>query len=138
MPSDHLSLCHPLLLLPSILPNIRVFPNESVVHIRWPKDWSFSFSTNPSNEYSELISFRIDWFDLLAVQGTQESSPAPQFKRINSLVLSLLYGPSLTPINDFWENHSFDCTDLCRQRAGSPKRHNSPSCVHLTTEFQHT
>ena len=73
MPSNHLILCHPLLLLPSIFPSIRVFPKESVLRIRWPKDWSFSFSTSPSNEYSGLISFRIDWFDLLAVQGTLKS-----------------------------------------------------------------
>ena len=70
MPSNHLILCHPILLLPSIFPSIRVFSNESVLHIRWPKDWSFIFSISPSNEYSGLISFRIDWFDLLAVQGT--------------------------------------------------------------------
>ena len=68
--SNHLILCHPLLLLPSIFPSIRVFSNESVLHIRWPNYWSFSFSINPSNEYSGLISFRIDWLDLLAVQGT--------------------------------------------------------------------
>ena len=70
MPSNHLILCHPLLFLPSIFPRIKVFSNQSVLHIRWPKYWSFSFSISPSNEYSELISFRIDWFDLLAVQGT--------------------------------------------------------------------
>ena len=70
MPSNHLILCHPLLLPPSIFPSIRVFSNESVLHIRWPKYWSFSFNTSPSNEYSGLISFRIDWLDLLAVQGT--------------------------------------------------------------------
>ena len=70
MPSNHLILCHPLLFLPSIFPSIRVFSNESVLHIRWPKYWSFSFSISPSNEYSGLISFRIGWFDLLEVQGT--------------------------------------------------------------------
>ena len=70
MPSNHLILCHPLLLLPSVFPSIRVFSNESVLGIRWPKYWSFSFSISPSNEYSGLISFRIDWLDLLAVQGT--------------------------------------------------------------------
>ena len=80
MPSNHLILCHPLLLPPSILPSIRVFSNESVLRIRWPKCWSFSFSISPCNEYSGLISFTMDWFDLLAVQGTLESSPAPQFK----------------------------------------------------------
>ena len=73
MPSNHLVLCHPLLLLPSIFPSIRVFHNESVLLIRWPKYWSFSFSVSPSSEYSGLISFRIDWFDLLAVQGTLKS-----------------------------------------------------------------
>ena len=71
--SNHLILCRPLLLLPSIPPSIRVFSNESALHIRWPKYWSFSFSISPSNEYSELISFRIDWFDLLAVHGTLKS-----------------------------------------------------------------
>ena len=91
MPSNHLILCHPLLLLPSIFPSIRAFSNESVLHIRWPKNWSFSFSISSSNEYSGLISFRIDWLDLLAVQGTLESSPAPQFKSINSLVFIYPY-----------------------------------------------
>ena len=73
MPSNHLILCHPLLLLPSIFPSTGVFSNESVLCIRWPKYWSFSFSINPSNEYPELISFRMDWLDLLAVQGTLKS-----------------------------------------------------------------
>ena len=73
MPSNHLILCSPLLLLPSIFPSIRVFSNESVLHIRWPKHWSFSFNISLSNEYSGLISFRVDWFDLLAVQGTLKS-----------------------------------------------------------------
>ena len=75
MPSNHLILCHTLLLLPSIFPSIRVFSNESVLRIRWPEYWSFSFSINPSNEYSGLISFRIDWFDLLEVQGTLKNFP---------------------------------------------------------------
>ena len=73
MPSNHLILCHPLLLLPSIFPSIRVFSNELVLYIRWPKYWSFRFSISPSNDYSGLISFRIDWFDPLAVQGTLKS-----------------------------------------------------------------
>ena len=73
MPSNHLILCRPLLLLPSIFPNIRVFSDESALRIRWPKDWSFSFSISPSSEHSALISFRIDWFDLLSVQGTLKS-----------------------------------------------------------------
>ena len=87
--SNHLTLCRLLLLLPSIFPSIKVFSSELVLCIRWPKYWSFSIS--PSNEYWGLISFRIDWFDLLAVQGSQESSPTPKFKSINSLVLSFLY-----------------------------------------------
>ena len=87
MPSNHLILCSPLLLPPSIFPSIRVFSNESVLHIRWPKYWSFRFSISPSNDYSELISFRIDWFDHLAVQGTLKSSPTSQFKSINSSAL---------------------------------------------------
>ena len=73
MPSSHLILCHPLFLLPPIPPSIRVFSNESTLHTRWPKYWSFSFSISPSNEYSGLISFRMDWLDLLAVQGTLKS-----------------------------------------------------------------
>ena len=73
MPSNHFILCRPFLLLPSIFPSIRVFSKESVLHIRWPKYWSFSFSISPSNEYSRLISFRVDWLDLLAVQGTLKS-----------------------------------------------------------------
>ena len=103
MPSSHLNFCHPLLLLPSIFPSIRVFSNESALRIRWPKDWSFSFSISPSSEHPGLISFRIDWFDLLAVQGTLKSPPAPQFESISSLTLSLLYGPTLTSICDYWE-----------------------------------
>ena len=84
MPSNHLILCCPLLLLPSIFPNSRVFSNESVLHIRWPKYCSFSFIISPSIEYSGLICFRIDWLDLLVVQATLKSSPTPQFKNINS------------------------------------------------------
>ena len=114
MPSNHLILCHPLL-LPSIFPSIRVFSSESVLQIRWSQYWSFSFSISPSSEYSELMSFRIDWLDLLAVQGTLKSPPASQFKSIHSSALSLPYGPILTPVRDYSENHSFDSTDLCRQ-----------------------
>ena len=106
---------HPLLLPPSIFSSIRVFPNELAFRIRLPKYWSFSFSTSPSNEYSGLISFRIDWLDLLAVQRTLKSpSVAPQLKIINSSVLSLLYGPTLTCVHDYWRNHSFDYMDHCR------------------------
>ena len=108
MPSKYIILCWPLLLLPSIFPSIRVFPNESALHIRWPKYWSFSFNISPSNEHPGLISFRMDWLDLLAVQGTQESSPTPQFKSINFSALSFLYSPTLTSIRDHWKNDSPD------------------------------
>ena len=102
-------LCCPLLLLPSIVPSIKIFSNESVRHIRWPKYWSFSFNISPSNEYLGLISFRMDWLDLLAVKGIlKKSSPAPQFKSINSLVLRFLYSPTLTSTHDYLKNHSFD------------------------------
>ena len=103
MPSNHLILCCPLLLLPSIFPSLRVFSNESTLHIRWPQYWSFSFNISPFNEHPGLISFRIDWLDLLAVQGTLESSPILQFKSINSLALSFLYSPTLTSIHDYWK-----------------------------------
>ena len=108
MPSNHLILCRPFLLLPSIFLSIRVYSIESALHIRWPKYWSFSFNISPYNEYSRLIAFSIDWFDLLAVQGTQESSPTPQFKSISSSVLSFLHSPTLTSIHDHWKNHSLD------------------------------
>ena len=106
MPSNYLILCRPLLLLPPIPPSIRVFSKESTLHMRWPKYWSFSFSISPSNEHPGLMSFRMDWLDLLADQGTQESSPTPQFKSIRSSVLSFLYSPTLTSIHDYWKNHS--------------------------------
>ena len=116
MPSNHLILCHPLLLLPLIFPSIRVFSNELALHIKWQKYWKFSFSINPSNEYSGLISFRIDWFDFFcSPKDSQESSPTPQFKSINSLGLSFLYGSTLTSVHDYRKNHSFDYTDLCQQ-----------------------
>ena len=99
---NHLILCHPPL-FPSIFHSNRVSSNESALLISWPKYWSFCISL--SNECSRLISFRTDWFYLLAVQG----------EGINSSVLSLLYGPNLTPIHDYWKNHSFDYIDLCQQ-----------------------
>ena len=108
MPPNHLILCRPLLLLPSSFPNVWVFSSELALHIRWPKYWSCSFSISPSNGYSGLISFRMDWFDLLAVQGTLKSSPTPQFKSVNSSALSLLHSPPLTSIHDYWKNHSLD------------------------------
>ena len=113
MPFNHLILCCPLLLLPSIFPSIRVFSNESAVQIRWPKYWSFSFS--PSNEYSGLIFCKIDWFDLLAVQGILKSLLQHQFEGINFLALCRLYGPAFTMLFYYWKDHSFDCTDLSWQ-----------------------
>ena len=107
MPSDHLILCHPLLFLPSFFPSIRVFSSESALCIKWPKYWSFSFSISPSKEHPRLISFRMDWLDLLAVQGTLKSLlPTPQFKSINSLALSFLHSPTLASMHDHWKNHS--------------------------------
>ena len=88
-------------------PSVRVFSNESTLRIRWPEYWSFSFNISPSNEHSGLISFRMDWLDLFAIQGTLENS-TPQFKSISSSVLSFLYSPTLTSIHDYWKNHSFD------------------------------
>ena len=108
MPSNYLIICCPLLFPPSIFPRLRVHSNESVLPISWPKYWSFSLSISPSNEYSGLISFRMEWFDLLerSPRDPQESSPIPQFESIISSVLSFLYSPSLTSIHDHWENHS--------------------------------
>ena len=116
MPSNHLIICCPLLLLPSICTSLRVFCNELVLHIRWPKYWRFSFSISPSNVYSGLISFRIYWFDFLAIQGILKSLLQHQFKSMNSSALSFLYGPTLTSIHDSWKNHSFDYADICQQR----------------------
>ena len=102
MPSNHLILCHPLLLLPSIFPSIRVFCNESVLHIKWPKYWSFSFSISPSNEHSALISFRMDWLDLRAVQGTlksllQHHSSKASVLRHSAFFTVWLSHPHMTP-----------------------------------------
>ena len=110
MPSSHLILCRPLLLLPPIPPSIRVFSNKSTLHLRGPKCWSFSFSIGPSNQHPGLISFRMDWLHLLAGQGThsQESSPTPQLKSINPSALSFLHSPTLTSIHDHRKNHSLD------------------------------
>ena len=102
MPSNHLILCHPLLFPHTIFSSIRVFSSESVLRIRWPKDWSLGFSISPSNEYLVLISFRIHRLDLLAVKGTFNSSPMPKFKSINSSALSFLCSPTLTSLHDYW------------------------------------
>ena len=113
--SDAIQPSHPLLspsppLLSPIPPSIRVFSNESTLHMRQPKYWSFSFSISPSSEHPGLISFSMDWLDLLACspRGSQESSPMPQFKSISSSVLSFLHSPTLTSIHDHWKNHSLD------------------------------
>ena len=121
----HLILCRSFLLLPSIFPNVRVFSNKSAVRIRWPKYWSFSFSISPYNKYSGLISFRIDWLDLLTVQGTLKSPLQHILKtsvlkkkkneNISSSGLSFLYGSTFTSIHDYGQNHSFDYMDLCQQ-----------------------
>ena len=108
IPSNHLILCRPLLLLPSIPPSIRVFSNELVLCIRWPKYWSFSFIISPSSEQSGLISFKMDWLDLPAVQETLKSLLQPQFKSTNSSALSFLYTPTLASIHDRWKNHSLE------------------------------
>ena len=96
MPSNHLILCCPLLLLPSIFPSFRVFSSESILRLRWPEYWSFSFSISPSNEYSGLISFRMDWLDFLVVQGT-----------LKSLLQHDSTETTLTSIQDYWKNHGF-------------------------------
>ena len=101
-------LCHPLLLLPSNFPSIRVFSNESVFHIRWPKYWSFSFSISPSNEYSGLIFLRINCFDLLAGKGLSRVFSNTTVQKHQFLVLRLLYGQALTSIHDYGKKHSFD------------------------------
>ena len=113
MLSNHLVLCRPLLLLPSVFPSIRVFSGESAPHIRWPKYWSFSFSISPSSEYSGLISFRIKWLDLLAVQGTLKSLLQDHSQKASILRCSFLYRPTLTFVHDYWKNHRYRY--LCRQ-----------------------
>jgi len=116
MPSHHLILCRPLLLLPSIFPSIRVFSNESALRIRWPKCWSFSFNISPSNKYSGLISFRMDWFDLLAVQGTLKSLLQHHSSKASVLQCSAFFMVQLShPYMTTGKIHSFDYTDLCWQ-----------------------
>ena len=111
MPSNHLILGHPLLLLPSFFLSIKVFSNELTLHIRWPKYWSFSSRISPSNEYSGLISFRIDWFELLAVKETLKNP----LQHHSSKILILPCSSFFMSIHDYWKNHSFCCTDLCWQ-----------------------
>ena len=107
IPSSCLIICRPLLLLPSIFPSIRVVSNESVLHIRCPKYWSFNFSIIPPNEYSGLISLGLTGSPC-SPRDSQESSPAPQFKSINSSALSFFNGPTFTSVHDYWKNHSFN------------------------------
>ena len=109
MPSSHLILCHPFLLLPPIPPRIRVFSNESILCMRWPKYWSFSFNISPSNEHPGLISFRMDWLDLLGVQGTFKSLLQHHSSKASILWRSVFFhSPTLTSIHDHWKNHSLD------------------------------
>ena len=108
MASNHLLLYHPPLLLPSIFPSIRVFSSELVLHIRWPKYWSFSFSISPSKKYSGLISCRIDWLDLLAIQGILKSLPKYHSSKASILLLSFLYSSTLASIHYYWKKHSFN------------------------------
>ena len=109
MPSSHLILCRPFLLLPLIPPSNRVFSSESTLRMRWPKYWSFSFSISPSDEHPGLISFRMCWLDLLAVQGTLKSLlQHHSSKSINSSALSFLHSPTVASIHDHWKNHSLD------------------------------
>ena len=115
MPSSHLILCRPLLLLPPIPPSIRVFSNESTLCVRWPKDWSFSLSISPSIEHPGLVSFRLDWLHLLAVQGTLKSLLQTTVQKHQFFGAQLFLCPTLTSIRDYWENHNFDYMDLCRQ-----------------------
>ena len=108
MPSNHRILCHPLLLLPSIFTSIRVFSNESALCIRWPKYWSFHFNISPSNEHPGLISFRMDWLDLLAVQGTLKSLLQCHSSKASILQCSAFFTVQLTSKHDHWKNHSLD------------------------------
>ena len=109
MPSNHLILLCPLLLLPSIFPSIRVFSSESTLHIRWPKYWNFSFNISPSNEYSRLSFFRVDWFDLLAVQGTLKSLLQHHSSKASIFWCSAFFrGPTLTTVHGYWKDHTFD------------------------------
>ena len=111
MPSNYLILCHPLIVLPSIFPSMRIFSNELAVRISWPGYWSFGFTISPSNEYSGWFHLKLSGLISLQSKGLSRVFPAPQFKSINSLVLRL-YDPTLTSVHDDWKNCSFDYTDL--------------------------
>ena len=149
IPSNHLILCHPLLLLSSIFPSIRVSSNELALHIRWPKYWSFSFSIHPSSEYSELISFRMDWFDLLAVQGTLKSLLQHHGSKASILRCSAFFMVQLTSIHDYWKNQHilksfkyklgrFLMLLVLRWKKGAEKRHHRTYIVgyqNIDTQF---
>ena len=116
IPSSHFILCCLLLLPPSVFPSIRVFSNEAALHIRWPAYWSFSFTISPYNEHPGLISFRMDWLDLLAVQGTLKSLLQHHSSKASVLLRSAFFIVQLShPIHEYWKNHSFDYMDLCWQ-----------------------
>ena len=114
MPSNHLILCHSLFLLPSIFPSIKVFSNESVLHISWPMYWNFSFSISPANEYSGLIFFRIDWLMLWKSRRLSRVLANTTIQKHQFIGAQFLYGPVLTPIHDCGKSHSFDWMDLCQ------------------------
>ena len=115
MPPNHLICCHPLLLLPSIFPSIRVLSKESALLMRWPKCWSFSFNISPSNEHPGVISFRMDWLDLLAGQGTLKSLLHHHSSKASILQCSAFFKVQLTSLHDYWKNHSLDEMNLCWQ-----------------------
>ena len=115
MPSSHLILCCPLLLLPPTTPSMRVFSNKSTLHMRWPKYWSFSFSISPYNEHPGLISFRMNWLDLLTVQGTLKSLLQNHSSKASIFQHSAFFTVQLTSMHDHWKNHSLDQTELCWQ-----------------------
>ena len=134
MPSNHLILCHPLLLLPSIFPSIRVLSNESALCIRWPKYWSFNFNISPSKEHSGLISFRMDWLDLLAGQGTLKSLLQHHSSKASSL-FSFLYSPSLTSIHDYWKSQTLGSPETTPISLSLKYLRKLSPWAHLSTQF---
>ena len=115
MPSNHLILCCPFSFVPQFFPASGSFSNELALHIRWPSCWSVRFNISSSNQYSRLISFRIDWFSPCCSRDSQVSSPAPKFESISSLAFNLLYVPTLISIHNYWKNYNFDNMKLCQQ-----------------------
>ena len=141
MPSNHLIFCHPLLLLPSISPSIRIFSNELALCIRWPKYWSFSFKISPSNEYSGLIAFRTLVWSPCCLRNSQESYPSPQFESIHFSGLSLLYGPAFTSVHDYWKSMGLCLSWWIPEVTTAPRESRKPSpgrsvlCVWCFTDF---